>query len=181
VPIACHHTGKPIKIPDGHPITLSDLQYAGLGASAQCNWAREVGVITGIPVIGGHPTFNLSFCKRRKDAGLRRMNGGESTPSITIEHAPEGICWRQRGELDESELAKKTKPGRNGNRESISKLREVQREQSKSKEEVKFLAFQSLVAQEGGKVTVRNVKRIAQALGKSPSTVWRLNRKLKRP
>jgi hypothetical protein len=108
VPIVFHHTGKPIKN-DGHPIPLSELQYAGLGASAQCNWAREVGVIGAIPIKGDHLTFNLSFCKRRKDAGMRTIIGNKPTASIIIEHSPDAVCWRQREEISEQELPKKAK------------------------------------------------------------------------
>lgn len=94
--VACfciHHTGKPPSDKGARQHwQTSDFAYAGLGSSDLTNWARAVMVLQD----RGHGCFELKLAKRGKRAGVKTVDGLETT-SLWLKHSskPEQIFWEE--------------------------------------------------------------------------------------
>jgi RecA-family ATPase len=89
-----HHTGKPSNDPKARQSwNKSDHSYAGIGSSELTNWARAVCVLERLD----DNNFSLRLAKRGKRAGALDLEGIK-TERIWLQHASEGIQWKQAAE-----------------------------------------------------------------------------------
>ena len=102
--IAVHHTTKPKSAKDKEGQTVSDLAYAGAGASDITNYVREVAVLTRCQ--GEEPIFRFSVTKRRGRSGMKDEMGDYAS-DIYVRHCriPGVIRW-ERSSKDEVDSQK---------------------------------------------------------------------------
>ena len=109
--IAAHHTGKPKQdnSRNGHPQTLNDLMYSGIGSSELVNWARVIMLLRSLDE--ETKTFQLDFVKRGNRAGATHPDG-QPTQKIYLRHAKDKVFWEQiappEEQPDDSKPKKKT-------------------------------------------------------------------------
>ena len=89
-----HHTTKPKSAKDTAGQTVSDLAYAGAGASDITNYVREVAVLQRCQ--GDEPIFRFSITKRRGRSGMKDEMG-DFASDIYVRHSrtPGLIRWER--------------------------------------------------------------------------------------
>jgi len=97
--LAVHHTTKPKSAKDTAGQTVSDLAYAGAGASDITNYVREVAVLQRCQ--GEEPIFKFSVTKRRGRSGMKDEMGDYAS-DIYVRHCriPGVIRWERSSQAE---------------------------------------------------------------------------------